>query len=234
MPEALTGGGRSDLRCPVRAGQRGPGELPQWLPGPAVGHPGRDDRAGDPQAAAGLLFPGLAAGTAPPVRAGADQRDRDQLPAGRLRAAGGELAETLGIQSLSKSQVSELSKSLDGAVEQFRSRPLDAGPYRFVQADAMTVRVREGGRTVLAHALGATGVNADGKRRSSAWRSPAPRTAPGGAASDDIRRCHGCTRPLPVLILTAAGGRAPPPELCLDEIEPGGRSTNERGAGSAG
>lgn len=60
--------------------------------------------------------------------------------------------------------MSELAKSLDGAVEQFRSRPLDAGPYRFVQAGAMTVRVREGGRTVLVHALIATGVNADGKR----------------------------------------------------------------------
>jgi transposase-like protein len=75
-----------------------------------------------------------------------------------------KLAETLGITSLSKSQVSQLAKSLDGAVEQFRSRPLDAGPYRFVQADAMTVRVREGGRTVLVHALVATGVNADGHR----------------------------------------------------------------------
>ena len=75
-----------------------------------------------------------------------------------------KLAETLGIKSLSKSQVSELAKSLDGAVEQFRSRPLDAGPYRFVQADALTLRVREGGRTVLVHGLVATGVNADGKR----------------------------------------------------------------------
>jgi len=75
-----------------------------------------------------------------------------------------KLAETLGVKSLSKSQVSELAKSLDGAVEQFRSRPLDAGPYRFVQADALTLRVREGGRTVLVHGLIATGVNADGKR----------------------------------------------------------------------
>jgi putative transposase len=75
-----------------------------------------------------------------------------------------KLAETLGIKSLSKSQVSELAKSLDGAVEQFRSRPLDGGPYRFVQADALTLRVREGGRTVLVHGLVATGVNADGKR----------------------------------------------------------------------
>jgi transposase-like protein len=38
-----------------------------------------------------------------------------------------KLAGTLGITSLSKS-LSELAKSLDGAVEQFRSRPLDAGP----------------------------------------------------------------------------------------------------------
>jgi transposase-like protein len=75
-----------------------------------------------------------------------------------------KLAETLGIKSLSKSQVSELAKSLDGAVEQFRSRPLDGGPYRFVQADALTLRVCEGGRTVLVHGLIATGVNADGHR----------------------------------------------------------------------
>jgi putative transposase len=75
-----------------------------------------------------------------------------------------KLAETLGITSLSKSQVSELAKSLDAAVGQFRSRPLDAGPYRFVQAGALTVKVCEGGRTVIVHALIATGVNADGHR----------------------------------------------------------------------
>jgi putative transposase len=75
-----------------------------------------------------------------------------------------KLAETLGITSLSKSQVSELAKSLDGAVEEFRSRPLDGGPYRFVQAGALTIKVREGGRTVIVHGLIATGVNADGKR----------------------------------------------------------------------
>ena len=75
-----------------------------------------------------------------------------------------KLAETLGITSLSKSQVSALAKTLDAAVEEFRSRPLDGGPYRFVQADALTVKVREGGRTVIVHGLIATGVNADGHR----------------------------------------------------------------------
>jgi putative transposase len=91
-----------------------------------------------------------------------------------------ELAETLGITSLSKSQVSELAKSLDAAVEQFRSRPLDGGPYRFVQADALTIKVREGGRTVLVHGLIATGVNADASGRSSASMSPAPGTGRAG------------------------------------------------------
>jgi len=47
-------------------------------------------------------------------------------------------------------------------VESFRTRPLDAGPYTFVAADAPVQKVREGGRAVGVHALVATGVNADG------------------------------------------------------------------------
>ena len=46
----------------------------------------------------------------------------------------------------------------------FRNRPLDAGPYTFVWIDALTQKVREGGRTVNVHCLIATGVNADGYR----------------------------------------------------------------------
>lgn len=75
-----------------------------------------------------------------------------------------KLAETLGITSLSRSQVSALAKSLDTAVEEFRARPLAGGPYRFVQADALTLKVREGGRVVIVHGLIAVGVNADGHR----------------------------------------------------------------------
>jgi transposase-like protein len=75
-----------------------------------------------------------------------------------------KLAGQLGITSLSKSQVSRMAKDLDEQVAQFRNRPLDAGPYTFVWADALTHKVREGGRIVLVHALIATGVNADGHR----------------------------------------------------------------------
>jgi putative transposase len=75
-----------------------------------------------------------------------------------------KLVESLGITRLSKSQVSEMARDLDEQVEQFRHRPLDAGPYTFVAADALVLKVREGGRVVNVHALVATGVNADGHR----------------------------------------------------------------------
>jgi putative transposase len=75
-----------------------------------------------------------------------------------------KLVESLGITRLSKSQVSVMAKELDEHVASFRSRPLDAGPYTFVAADALVLKVREGGRIANVHALIATGVNADGHR----------------------------------------------------------------------
>jgi transposase-like protein len=75
-----------------------------------------------------------------------------------------KLVETLGITRLSKSQVSVMAVELDGVVEQFRTRPLDSGPYTFLAADALGLKVREGGRVVNVHALLAVGVNADGYR----------------------------------------------------------------------
>lgn len=40
--------------------------------------------------------------------------------------------ESLGITSLSRSQVSMMARDLDAQVEAFRTRPLDQGPYTFV------------------------------------------------------------------------------------------------------
>lgn len=57
-----------------------------------------------------------------------------------------------------------MSKVLDAQVAAFRNRPLEGGPYAFVWVDALTQRVREGGRIVNVHVLVATGVNADGHR----------------------------------------------------------------------
>jgi hypothetical protein len=41
-----------------------------------------------------------------------------------------------------------MAAELDEAVEAFRTRPLDAGPYTFVAADALVLKVRENGRVV--------------------------------------------------------------------------------------
>jgi hypothetical protein len=67
-------------------------------------------------------------------------------------------------EHISKTRVSQMSKVLDAQVSAFRNRALDAGPYSFVWMDALTQKVREGGRTVNVHVLVATGVNADGHR----------------------------------------------------------------------
>ena len=74
------------------------------------------------------------------------------------------LVRTLGLEGMSKSQVSTLAKELDSLVEGFRNRPLDRGPYTFVWLDAMTQRCREGGRVENVVVVIATGVNVDGHR----------------------------------------------------------------------
>jgi putative transposase len=75
-----------------------------------------------------------------------------------------KLVKTLGITGLSKSQVSEMARDLDAQVAAFRTRPLDAGPYTFLAADALVMKVRENGRVVKIAVLVATAVNADGYR----------------------------------------------------------------------
>jgi transposase-like protein len=75
-----------------------------------------------------------------------------------------DVARALGIERLSKSQVSDMARSLDAVVEAFRSRPLDAGPYTYVWVDALVQRVREDGRVQNVAVVCATGVNAEGRR----------------------------------------------------------------------
>ena len=74
-----------------------------------------------------------------------------------------DLVQSLGIEKLSKSQVSVLSKELDGVVKSFRERPL-AGRYKYLWLDALMLKCREGGRIVNVAGLVAVGVNEDGRR----------------------------------------------------------------------
>ena len=66
-----------------------------------------------------------------------------------------------------------MAADLDAQVAAFRTRPLgDAGPFTFVVADALTMKVCEHGRVVNAVVLVATGVNRDGHREVlGVWRS---------------------------------------------------------------
>src|ERR671935_852893 len=74
-----------------------------------------------------------------------------------------DLVKALGLDGISKSQVSALCQELDAEVERFRTRKLD-GPYPYCWLDATFLKVREGGRVVSMAVVIAVGVNAEGQR----------------------------------------------------------------------
>lgn len=74
-----------------------------------------------------------------------------------------DLVKALGLDGISKSQVSRLCQSLDAEVEQFRQRPLEAG-YPYVWLDATFIKVRVDGRVVSMAVVLATGVTVAGQR----------------------------------------------------------------------
>lgn len=74
-----------------------------------------------------------------------------------------DLVKALGMEGISKSQVSRLCADLDAEVERFRNRRLE-GPYPYVWLDATYVKVREGGRVVSQAIVIAIGVRASGER----------------------------------------------------------------------
>lgn len=75
-----------------------------------------------------------------------------------------KLVRSLGIEGISRSQVSEIAKGLDEAVEAFRARPL-SGPFPYVWLDALVVRCRDDAmRMAGVCCMVAVGVNAQGRR----------------------------------------------------------------------
>ena len=75
-----------------------------------------------------------------------------------------DLVKAMGIEGISKSEVSRMAAELDAKVTEFRNRPLDTGPYKYLWIDALTQKVREGGRVVNVSAVVATVANAEGRR----------------------------------------------------------------------
>jgi transposase-like protein len=74
-----------------------------------------------------------------------------------------DLVQALGMQGISKSQVSRMCAELDGEVERFRTRKLE-GPYPYVWLDGTFVKVRDNGRVVSQAIVIAIGVTASGER----------------------------------------------------------------------
>jgi transposase-like protein len=77
-----------------------------------------------------------------------------------------DLVRALGIEGLSRSEVSRMCAPLDAEVKAFRCRPLDAIGYPYLWLDATYLRVREGGHVVSMAALVAVGVT----RGDSRWQ----------------------------------------------------------------
>ena len=74
-----------------------------------------------------------------------------------------DLVRALGMEGISKSQVSRMCQELDEEVEGFRTRGLE-GPYPYLWLDATFVKVREQGRVVSQAVVIAIGVKASGER----------------------------------------------------------------------
>ena len=76
-----------------------------------------------------------------------------------------DLVRALGIEGISRSEVSRICVALDAEVAAFRSRPLGELACPYLWLDATYLRVREGGHVVSMAALVAVGVAANGERR---------------------------------------------------------------------
>ena len=159
--------GRRGLRRRRTARAATSGPTPATATGPGSGTPGpaRIELA-IPKLRTGSLLPGLAAGAAPPRRAGAGHAWWPPATCSGCRPGGWRSwSRPSGITRLSKSQVVGDGQATSTSRSR-RSAPgrWTPGPYTFVAADALVLKVREGGRTVNVHALLAIGVNADGHR----------------------------------------------------------------------
>ncbi|NKJ02481.1 IS256 family transposase [Novosphingobium sp. SG707] len=74
-----------------------------------------------------------------------------------------ELVKALGMDGISKSQVSRLCEDIDERIHAFLDRPIE-GDWPYLWIDATYVKVRQNGRIVSVAVIIAVGVNSDGRR----------------------------------------------------------------------
>ncbi len=126
-----------------------------------MGHEDGHDRPCRPEAPRGQLLPRMAARE---PRRRAERAFVQVVVESYVRGVSTRriegLVRDLGIERISRCRVSQMAKELDSAVEAFRTRPLDGAPYTYLWLDALTQKVREGGRICNVACVVATGVNA--------------------------------------------------------------------------
>ncbi|HLN64292.1 MAG TPA: IS256 family transposase [Symbiobacteriaceae bacterium] len=74
-----------------------------------------------------------------------------------------DLVKSLGLEGVSKSEVSRICSELDNLVEQFRNRPLESA-YPYLWLDATYIKAREDGHVLGMAAVVAVGVRSTGER----------------------------------------------------------------------
>ncbi|MGH9168939.1 MAG: IS256 family transposase, partial [Acidimicrobiia bacterium] len=75
-----------------------------------------------------------------------------------------DLVRALGLDGISRSQVSRICAELDSEVEAFRERPI-AGEHPYLWVDASYHKVREGGRVISMATVVAVGISREGERQ---------------------------------------------------------------------
>ena len=146
---------------PTRS-DRGPHGPPQWLSAAHLGHPRADHRAGDSESTAGTYFPWL---LQPRRRAGHALLAvvQEAYVHGVSARKVDELMKALGLDRVSKSEVSRICGGLDPLVEAFRTRaPATEYPYIWERhvPQSPGERARHQPATVMA-----VGVTSDGERQ---------------------------------------------------------------------
>jgi transposase-like protein len=79
-----------------------------------------------------------------------------------------DLVKALGMEGISRSQVSRICEALDEEIGRFRTRSL-AGEYPYVWLDATFLKVRDNGRVVSMAVVVAIGVRQTGEREVLSW-----------------------------------------------------------------
>jgi putative transposase len=161
--------------------------------GTATWTPGSAPSTSRSPSCARALLPGVAAGAAQAGRGRADHRGGGLLPAGVSTRRMDKLVKTLGIDSACRSPGLRMAKPTSTSRSRRSGhRPLGAaGPFTFVAADALTMKVREGGRVSTRRA----GRHRRQRRRAPRGPRPAVRHSPNRCGVERVLRRPGRPRP---------------------------------------